>query len=63
MERHDMVLAKLVRGDERDVEFTKVAVRAGLLDSAVLQSRIHDLPVDAAVRSWVESIIVGLVAS
>lgn len=63
MERHDMILAKLVRGEQRDVDYAKVAVRAGLIDSAVLQNRIHDLPVDAAVRSWVESIIVGLVAS
>jgi hypothetical protein len=40
MERHDMVLAKLVRGAERDVDYAKVAVRAGLLDASVLQSRI-----------------------
>ena len=63
MERHDMILAKLVRGEQRDVDYAKVAVRTGLVDSAVLQSRIHDLPFDAAVRSWVESIVVGLVAS
>jgi uncharacterized nucleotidyltransferase DUF6036 len=63
MERHDMVLAKLVRGEERDVEYAKVALRAGLLDSSVLQSRIQDLPVNAAVRGRVESIIMGLTAS
>jgi hypothetical protein len=28
MERHDMVLAKLVRGEERDVEYAKVAGQA-----------------------------------
>lgn len=61
MERHDMVLAKLVRGEERDVEYAKVAVRAGLVDSSVLQSRIHDLPVDAKVRRSVESIVLALV--
>jgi hypothetical protein len=63
MERHDMVLAKLVRGAERDVDYAKVAVRAGLVDASVLQSRIQDLPVEAAVRGRVESIVVGLVAS
>lgn len=63
MERHDMVLAKLVRGAERDVDYAKVAVRAGLLDASVLQSRIQDLPVEAAVRGRVERIVVGLVAS
>jgi uncharacterized nucleotidyltransferase DUF6036 len=62
MERHDMVLAKLVRGAERDVEYATVALRAGLLDESVLQSRIHDLPVEAAVRGRVESIVVGLAA-
>lgn len=60
IERHDMVLAKLVRGSERDVEYAKVAMRAGLLDASVLQSRIRDLPVEATVRSRVESIVVGL---
>lgn len=63
MERHDMVLAKLVRGEERDVEYAKVAVRAELVDSSVLKSRIYDLPVDAAVHSRVESLVMGLAAS
>ena len=62
MERHDMVLAKLVRGEERDVEYAKVALRAGLLDLSLLQSRIQDLPVDTAVRGRVKSIIMGLAA-
>jgi hypothetical protein len=63
MERHDMVLAKLVRGEERDIEYAKVAVRAGLVDSSVLQSRIDDLPVATACRRRVERIVVGLMAS
>lgn len=63
MERHDMVLAKLVRGEERDVDYARVAVRAALLDSLVLQSRVHDLPVDAAARSRVEHIVMVLVAT
>jgi hypothetical protein len=62
MERHDMVLAKLVRGEERDVRYAKVALRAGLLDPSVLQSRIQALPVDAAVRGHVETIVMALAA-
>jgi hypothetical protein len=62
MERHDMILAKLVRGEQRDVDYARVAVRAGLVNAAVLQTRIDDLPVDAAVRSHVKDIVLGLVA-
>jgi hypothetical protein len=62
MERHDMILAKLVRGEQRDVDYARVAVRAGLVNAAVLQTRIDDLPVDAAVRSRVKDIVLGLVA-
>jgi hypothetical protein len=62
MERHDMILAKLVRGEQRDVDYARVAVRAGLVNAAVLQTRIDDLPVDVAVRSHVKSIVLGLVA-
>jgi hypothetical protein len=62
MERHDMILAKLVRGEQRDVDYARVAVRAGLVNAAVLQTRIDDLPVDAAVRSHVKEIVLGLVA-
>jgi hypothetical protein len=38
MERHDMILAKLVRGEQRDVDYARVAVRAGLVHAAVLQT-------------------------
>lgn len=62
MERHDMILAKLVRGEQRDVDYARVAVRAGLVNTEVLETRIDDLPVDAAVRSHVRSIVLGLVA-
>jgi hypothetical protein len=60
MERHDMVLAKLVRGEQRDFDYAKVALKAGLLDQALLQSRISDLPVDADVRSRVEGLVAAL---
>jgi hypothetical protein len=63
MERHDMILAKLVRGEQRDVDYVRAAARAGLVDVAVLQRRIDDLPVDAAVRTQVRSIVLALPAN
>jgi hypothetical protein len=60
MERHDMILAKLVRGDQRDVDYARVAVRADLVDPNVLGSRIADLPVDEVIRSRVTTIVTGL---
>jgi hypothetical protein len=33
-----MILAKLVRGEQRDVDYARVAVRAGLVHAAVLQT-------------------------
>jgi len=60
MERHDMVLAKLVRGEQRDFDYAKVAMKAGLLDRSILRSRIPDLPVDAQIRNRVESLVSAL---
>ena len=55
-----MVLAKLVRGEERDVEYARAALRADILDRSVLKSRIPDLPVAAAIRDRVMSTVIGL---
>jgi hypothetical protein len=60
MERHDMVLAKLVRGDQRDFDYAKAAMKAGLLDRSILRSRIPDLPIGAEVRNQVEILVAGL---
>ena len=60
MERHDMVLAKLVRGDERDFDYAKAAMKAGLLDQSILRNRIPDLPIDAELRNHVETLVSAL---
>ena len=59
VERHDMVLAKLVRGEQRDSEYAKAAMKAGLLVQSILLNRIQipDLPVDAEVRDHVETLV------
>ena len=56
IEPHDLILAKCAAGRERDWEFADEAIRAGLVDVAVLLARVGDLPVDAAhaarIRAW-----------
>jgi hypothetical protein len=47
LDPHDVVLSKLVAFRERDWEFAEEALRAGLVDAAVLLERVSDLPVDA----------------
>lgn len=63
MERHDMVLAKLVRGGERDVDYAKAALAAGLLEPGVLLARVPDLPVDEAIRRRVDKTVRALVGT
>lgn len=61
LEIHDLVLAKCVRGDRRDVEFAEVAVSEGLADPEMLLARIPDLPVSARERRHVEAAVRGIV--
>jgi hypothetical protein len=60
IERHDMILAKLVRGEKRDFDYAKVAMSAGLLDRSVLLSRIPDLSVEAELRKRVAMFVAAL---
>jgi hypothetical protein len=61
MEVHDLVLAKLVAGRERDMEFAVQAIRHGIAQPQELLRRVPDLPLDsqhqAHVRSLLESVI------
>jgi hypothetical protein len=58
LEPHDCILAKLVRFDEKDVNFAYALVRAGLIDLDILEARARTLPAHAAVidriRTWVK---------
>jgi hypothetical protein len=62
MEPNDLVLAKCAAGRERDWEFARLAIDAGLADPAILSSRISDLPVAADHRRYIEKMIKGVVA-
>lgn len=46
LEPHDLVLAKCVAGRDRDWDFARDALGAGLVDIEILSARVPDLPVD-----------------
>jgi hypothetical protein len=57
IEPHDCVLAKLVRFDDKDLNFAVALVRAGLIDLDILAQRAGSLPAHPAVieriRTWI----------
>jgi hypothetical protein len=61
MEAHDLVLAKLTAGRERDLEFAVQAIRNDIVQPQELLRRVPDLPLDTQhqdhVRSLLESVI------
>jgi hypothetical protein len=44
IEPHDLMLAKLARGEQRDWDFVETSVRAGLVEPAVLRERASTMP-------------------
>jgi hypothetical protein len=50
LERHDLVVSKLVAYREKDREFAAALIREGLVDTAVLLTRIELLEVEDVVR-------------
>lgn len=61
LEPHDLVLAKCVAGRERDWDFAREALNAGLVDAEELHRRIDALPVDAARREHIGAMLRSLV--
>jgi hypothetical protein len=59
LEAHDLVLAKIARGDDRDWDFAVAALRARLVRSEELRARADGMPpgIRAAVRLRVEGVI------
>jgi uncharacterized nucleotidyltransferase DUF6036 len=53
LEPHDLVLAKCVAGRERDWEFARDALEAGLVELGVLLDRAADLPVGDVDREQI----------
>jgi len=62
LERHDLVVAKLVAGRAKDYEFADALLRDGLVDLAVLIERLESVPRDRVLpgylnkaRNWLEA--------
>jgi hypothetical protein len=62
LEVHDLVLAKCVAGRERDREFARDALAAGLVRADELLRRSEDLPEPPADRVFVRTMLEGIVA-
>jgi hypothetical protein len=53
LEAHDLVLAKCVRGDDRDWSYAQAALDADLVDRDILLERADDLPIAVERRSTI----------
>jgi len=62
LEPHDLVLAKLVAGREKDHAFARVAAQAGLVELDELRARAPSLPVSPQVQAAVVRRLDGLTA-
>ena len=62
LEPHDLVLAKLAANRERDWDFAKDALAAGLVDAEILLGRVPDLPLDPELRATIASSLRAIAA-
>lgn len=60
LEPCDLVLAKCAAGRDRDWDFARDALEAGLVDLDELISRIDDLPIDGIGRGHVRQMVEGM---
>jgi hypothetical protein len=60
LEPHDCILAKLVRFDEKDVDFAVALVKAGLISLDTLAERAATLPAHPAVIDRIQNWINGM---
>lgn len=62
MEAHDLVLAKLAAGRERDMEFAEEAIRHDIVQPQELLRRVPDLPLDGPCKEHVRSLLHSVIA-
>jgi hypothetical protein len=62
LEIHDLVLAKCAAGRDRDWEFSRDALSAGLVKAPELFRRVEDLPEPPADRPHVKRMLDGIAA-
>jgi hypothetical protein len=54
LEVHDLAIAKYAAGREKDLDFTRVLARAGMVDRPTLERRLAATSLDPVVRNLVE---------
>lgn len=57
LEPHDLVASKLVAGREKDVQFARALVTAGIVESTTLRERIDTLPVLPVAKRRILAIV------
>jgi hypothetical protein len=63
MEAHDLVLAKLTAGRDRDLDFAVQAIRNDIVEPEALLRRVADLPpLDEQYQDHVRSLLEGVIA-
>jgi hypothetical protein len=55
LELHDLIVAKLVAGREKDLDFATAAARHGLLDGELLRARLAETEVGAELRPHLDA--------
>ncbi len=60
LEPHDLMLAKLARGEQRDRDFVEVCIRMEMVDIAVLRERAPTVPLE--FRDYVVEGLEGVIA-
>lgn len=60
VEIHDLAIAKLVAGREKDLRFAEAAARHGLVEREVLVDRLAETPLDERVREVVQARVARL---
>ncbi len=63
LEVHDLVLSKCVAGRERDWDYAREALKAKLVDPAILFERSPDLPIPAEARQHIETTLRSIVSA
>ena len=60
LEPHDLVLSKCAAGRERDWDYAREAMRAGLVEREELLARVPGLPLDDSTKEHIRRMIEGL---
>jgi hypothetical protein len=63
LEVHDLVLSKCAASRDRDWDYARAALKAGVVGADALLARVPDLPVDDTVRDHVDRMLRGVIAS